>query len=248
MRQPEDEKDPIQETAPEGAPSKGGEGNELAERLAKLEKENEEHKRKINELSGEKSTLEKRLTEREKPAPRGEEQQTQGDDLDKEIASALEEAIVDPEKAAKKLGQTIRNSNTQSKKEAATDAIRQFDEKVSWERHVERVRSENADLVKHEKRISQDAANLLRSGQAKTAEEALEKSITSFRDEFGIKKPEKTPDAPAEKPVEKAPKGALGETGNTAPRKNQPVTDDEGGDSPEDYVAMRKRLVAQRGA
>ena len=252
-RKPEEiekEEDPNQPKSPEGNEGAGGEGKDtVAQENERLRKENEEHKRKITELSSEKTTIEKRLEEMSTPAPAAPKA---GEDEDKtleqEIAAALEEAQIDPAKAAQKMTAAMRKANSDSQKKAVNSALQTVNENTEWEKHVATVRDSNKDLEKHEKRISRDAAHLIATRQETDPKKALEKAISNFRDEFGIKKPE------ANAPENKAPKGSQGESGGgtETPRKkaeNDPSNFPEAdGESDQDYVAQRKKILAQKGA
>lgn len=241
--------DPSLTTPPAGG-EVGVKGAETVEqRLARLEIENEEHKRKISDLAAEKGTLEKRIEEiGKRPQTTSNEEDSEDKQVESEVQSALSEAQIDPEAAGKKLAGLITKIRKDDRKKIAQDALDQVNRQAAFNQefnaYVETIKKEKPKLLPFEKRIARDAAILMQQG--KPWKEALDRAVSDFETDFkaliegGISIPPE------------APKGSQGEdVGDTQapkePAKQELNRFQEAADeSPEAYVAMRKAAFAKR--
>lgn len=234
----EEKKDLEGAGAPEGEQA-GDKGNTDNERLLRLERELEDSKRKITDLANDKAVLEKRFEDIQRPAkPEGQTEP----ELESSLKEALDEASINPENAAKKLASTLSKTRDRDKQAAIQEAIRQVDEQNRRQQEVvkyaDEVKAKKPHLSKYEARLAKDAAGHMERGM--NWRQAIDKAVDEFERDF----PDLTKSAQPQ-----APKSALGEGAGGGPSEKQaPKKSDDAGDTPEDYVAERKRLVSQRGA
>ena len=242
MPEPTVAEDPSQVKPPEGGEPVAP-GTETAEqKIARLERENEDHKRKISDLATTNATLEKRIEDVGKQPPAQTQEEAEEKKIEAEVQSALSEAQIDSETAGKKLAGLITRVRNDDRKKVVQEALTQVNQQAAFNQefnaHIDSIRKVKPKLVPFEKRIARDAALLMQNG--KPWKEAIDTAVSDFEKEF-----QALIDRGAETPLE-APKGSQGEdSGDTqAPKekgKQEPNRFQEAQDeSPEAYVAMRK--------
>ena len=252
MAAPATTEDPSQVVPPAGEPAGTSGAETVEQRLARLERENEESKRKISELATEKGTLEKRIEEiGRKPQNIPNEEEAEEKQIESEVQGALTEAQLDPDAAGKKLAGLITKVRKDDRKKFVQDALDHVNRQAAFNQefnaHVESIKKAKPKLLPFEKRIARDAALLMQQG--KPWKEALDKSVSDFETDF-----KHLLDNGAQTPPE-APKGSQGEGEGGTQAPSETVKEmknrfsDAQDESPESYIAMRKAAYAkQRGA
>ena len=249
--------DPSQVKPPEGGEPVAQGAETVEQEIARLKRENEDHKRKISDLSTTNQTLEKRIEDVGKFSQK-EIEQDEERSLRNEVASIQEESQIDARMAGEKLASLILRLQKESHKKIVQEAQNEIQKAKETSRqeaafnqefnaHIDSIRKTKPKLVPFEKRIARDAAILMQNG--KPWKEAIDTAVSDFEKDF-----QPLIDRGAETPPE-APKGSQGEgSGDTqAPKekgRQEPNRFEEAQDeSPEAYVAMRKAAYGKlRGA
>lgn len=196
-----------------------------------------EKDRKISDLEATRATLETRATQVQPAVP------TNIDDpiLEGQLKGILEEGLLDPTAASKKLGKILHDVKTTSQREAVQQVSQNLQPTIELQMFESRIKEDNADLMDlgMETAIYKKAEEFLPKGKQRTLSEikdAINKAIKETRDKLKIYQKTETP-APA------APKGAQGESGgNTTPAPAK-ATETQ----PEGFVDSRLATGTKKG-
>jgi hypothetical protein len=175
--------------------------DELRRKTEALEKQVADKEKYINDLKSEKDTLEARLTETQ-PRPQSQPLDT---DLQREAASILETAQVDPAKAGEALANLIKTTSDKAQQAVLGNLAPIIEQNT----YVAKIKSENADLMELglEPAITVRANQLIRSG--KQFKEAVDMAVRESRIKVDKLKSNTPPP-----PIVPPPDGAVGESGN----------------------------------
>lgn len=155
---------------------------DVSEELERLKKQLSDKDRYITELADEKATLEARLSE---TPEKKEKEEITGD-----VASILEEAQIDPEKAGEKLAKLIKNATAK----AQQDILANLQPIVEQQTYVSKIKAENQDLIDLglEPAITLRAQNLMKTGKSFKA--AVDIAVKEAREKIDkLKKPSDVP-------------------------------------------------------
>lgn len=211
-------------------PANSDPAEELRRENDQLKKQLADKDKHITDLSSEKSTLEARLTQTQRPP-----NQKLDDDLQKETARIMETAQVDPQKAGEELAQLIKNSTSK----AQQAILQNIEPIINQQSYINEVKKNNADLIELglEISISHRAQQLLQTG--KSFKDAVDAAVSEARAKVDKLK-SNTPPAPPTPP----PPGGVGEKGsNNEPPPTPPPREE----TPEDEIAAERARKRKMG-
>lgn len=196
-------------------------------KATRLEKELKDKDSKIADLETTNSTLQTRFSQIN-PAPGAPQPNGNGHQptpptppsgnaqVDARVQEILENSTFNPQEAAKKMGDLLREVQTGAAKSAVQEALRTIQTQNTYEKLRNEVKSSLPDFDDDVINVVMDKADeLARSGKYKTAQEAIEAAKTFVKSKFDGY-------AAKLKNVPALPAGAVAETGNN-PAPTPPV-------------------------
>jgi len=229
LNENEDVQDQKPDELPEGGSSEAAPGgDDVSERLKKLEDANKESQRKITELATENATYRAIIEDR---GTRGGGEKSSAPVNDPDIEEALTEAQLDPKAGGEKLQAVLRKRDALILGEAEKRAA----ERGRFEAKVSRLKSEKPWLKDFENDISPRVAQKIHSGVP--WEQAIDEVVSDFETRLTKYTGKDT----------SLPKGAQGESGagqkqgSNLPKAPQPETDD-----PRAWLEERKQFRQKR--
>lgn len=202
---------------------------DLEKTKIELEEQRKASASKITELSNTNATLQMRMAEIENKKGIEEKIKITQANQDR-ISSVLERAKVDPSGASVELNNILEDQ----KRSVIEGLAPKMQEAIDTAVHVQLLRRDNPELVKHEKLILASIQMKQRETPNLTFRDALDKTVAEFKD---LTKST----SPATQPI---PSGARGETGVNPP----PPPPTTGDDEPTDPDVIARREIAIRNA